>query len=762
MRWKWITGIMVIVILVLILTGHVILLNYDFNDFKPKITEIIKKNTGREFTIAGDIDLKISLSPSLMVEGVSFQNAPWGSRPELARVKRLEVKAALIPLIRGDIEIKRLIVIEPDILIETDKSGKSNLEFKISEAADEKDPVQDDTTLPVFLFNEIEILKGLLTYKDGQSGQIINVELDSFFATAKKSENRIDLSLKGNYSGKTFEISGTTGRCAALADPKEEFLLELTAKTDVASITLEGTIRDVLHGKGLDLIITASGDSISDLAEFADITGLPDIGPFSAKYKVSDHEGRITFENIDVMAGSMDLAEINLKGSVKDPLKQQGLDLDLQIQGNDLANLQALTAESFPLKGPFKVNGRVSDPVPKRYKISNLIASLGENRLEGTLEMGLSGKRPKAKATLFSKKLDLRSLFENGKEKGNTKKAASKSKRSDKVFPNDPLPLDFLYLADARLKLQVQELLLPQLAFQNLKLNLNLKNGLLVINPLQAGMGGGVLDARLTLDKRKKVPFTEASIKIEDLDLKQMLKNLERDEMIEGILDLEVTLNSRGNTPALMMAGLSGKVFAVMGEGRIDNQYIGLLGADLNSGILRLVNPSKESTGFTKINCFVNRLDIKDGLAEVTALVMNTPLMTTAGEGQINLKTEKLDISLEPSPKKGVRGYNLSFGELVKPFRLSGTLANPSLSLDPTKASMVLGKAVGGVILFGPAGVLAAMAGKSSGDENPCLVAIEAAEKDVNTKGEKKPDQEKGIIGKVQNSVSETFKKIFN
>jgi hypothetical protein len=174
-----------------------------------------------------------------------------------------------------------------------------------------------------------------------------------------------------------------------------------------------------------------------------------------------------------------------------------------------------------------------------------------------------------------------------------------------------------------------------------------------------------------------------------------------------------------------------------------------------------LINPSRESTGFTKINCFVNGLDIKDGHAKVTALVMDTPLMTTAGAGQIDLKTEKLNISLEPSPKKGVRGYSLSFGELVKPFRLSGTLANPTLALDPTKATMVIGKAVGGVVLFGPAGILAAMAGKSSDDENPCLVAIEAAENGVKTKEEKVPEQEKGIVEKVQNGVSETFKKIF-
>jgi uncharacterized protein involved in outer membrane biogenesis len=190
MRWKWITGITVIVILTLIISGYVVLSNYDFNALKPKIAEIVKQKTGRELTIAGDIDLKISLSPSLMVEGISFQNAPWGSRPELAHIKRLEVKVALIPLISGDIEIERLILIEPDILIESDKSGRSNLEFNISETPHEKDPSQDDMTLPVFLFSEIKILKGMLSYRDGQTDRTIKAELESFFATKRKTENQ--------------------------------------------------------------------------------------------------------------------------------------------------------------------------------------------------------------------------------------------------------------------------------------------------------------------------------------------------------------------------------------------------------------------------------------------------------------------------------------------------------------------------------------------------------------------------------------------
>jgi uncharacterized protein involved in outer membrane biogenesis len=84
----------------------------------------------RAESLPAEIKLKISLRPALVVEGVRFQNAPWGSRPDMAQIKRFEVQVALLPLLSKNIEISRLILMEPDILVETDRAGKSNLEFE--------------------------------------------------------------------------------------------------------------------------------------------------------------------------------------------------------------------------------------------------------------------------------------------------------------------------------------------------------------------------------------------------------------------------------------------------------------------------------------------------------------------------------------------------------------------------------------------------------------------------------------------------------
>lgn len=127
MRWKRIAGIAAVLFIAMIAAAYVILSTYDYNKLKPRIAKVVEDAPGRELTLAGDINLDVGLSPTLVVEDVSFQNATWGSRPELAKLKRFEIQVALLPLILKRIIVKRIILVSPDILVETDSSGKSKL-----------------------------------------------------------------------------------------------------------------------------------------------------------------------------------------------------------------------------------------------------------------------------------------------------------------------------------------------------------------------------------------------------------------------------------------------------------------------------------------------------------------------------------------------------------------------------------------------------------------------------------------------------------
>ncbi len=181
MRWKWILGISVAVIIAVFVAAYIIASSYDFNKFKPRITELVKQYTGRDLTLGGDIDLGLSLFPTLVVNDVAFQNATWGTRPQMARVKRLEVQIALLPILRGNIHVSRLTVVNPEFLIEIDKSGKSNLEFDVPEKPEPE--TSEDKTIDgeqdFLKFKEVQIEGGAVTYNDHQSGRSAEISIES-------------------------------------------------------------------------------------------------------------------------------------------------------------------------------------------------------------------------------------------------------------------------------------------------------------------------------------------------------------------------------------------------------------------------------------------------------------------------------------------------------------------------------------------------------------------------------------------------------
>jgi hypothetical protein len=101
---------------------------------------------------------------------------------------------------------------------------------------------------------------------------------------------------------------------------------------------------------------------------------------------------------------------------------------------------------------------------------------------------------------------------------------------------------------------------------------------------------------------------------------------------------------------------------------------------------------------------------------------------------------------------------------LTKSFKLGGTLAKPSLAIDTTQALVTAGKAVGGMALFGPAGILGALASPTPGDPNPCLTALEkvkAGKTQPGEKAEKKPGEGKKNLEDVGKGVGQELKKLF-
>jgi uncharacterized protein involved in outer membrane biogenesis len=887
MRLKWIFGLGLFLVIALTATIYVVLSRYDYEHLKPQVAQQVKTATGRELTLAGPVKIHLGLRPALVAEDVSFQNAPWGSRPHMAKVKRLEIQLALIPLLSGTIDLKRLILIEPDIRIETNKAGESNLQFNAEKSPDGGDtpPKKPDapSTALALIFDEVQVQKGRLTFSDQRSGRTHALSLDSIRLRARDRAT-VDLQVHGDYNGHRYQVTGSAGILASFMDSHmdshEPWPVDLKARAGGTNVSVKGTFKNPLAGEGLKITVAGEGDSVPELLGLFEVAGIPEVGPFKVAGDFTNPGAKLTGENLDIQVGKKDLAqvrvtgsvddllalggidafvkadgpsvprvleifhvsdvpdvgpfqvsgnltnpsgrfqvhnlnlvlgsdalkdlprvrvtgsvddvlalggidafvkadgpsvprvleifhvsdvpdvgpfqvsgnltnpagtfkadnlnlvlgtealaEVRLAGSVEDLQGLLGMDLDFSARGSDLAGLEKIVGAPLFTKGPFQVQGHALIPSRTDYELSDFKISVSGSDLAGTARLSLNGKVPHLEAALSSKRLDLRFLFPQEDQK--SAETVSKSKR---VLPQTPFPLEPLGKLDAKLAMQAKRIELPSFILDDLTTRIDLDDRHLAVAPCSFVAGSGAVDARLDVRPDGTSTALELVLKADHLDLGHMLKELGVNDVLAGILALDVDVSGRGATVADVLGGLNGRTVLIMKEGWINDRIMGFLGSDLGSSLIGLLNPAREESTGTDIRCLVSGLDIKDGSAETTVLVVDTSQVSVVGYGKLDLKTEALDLSLKPTPKKGlgIKGLgkvSLSLGELTKPLKLRGTLADPALAVDPAGTFVAIGKTVGGVALFGPFGLAAALAGGQFGDADPCDAAIEAVRK---------------------------------
>ncbi len=568
----------------------------------------------------------------------------------------------------------------------------------------------------------------------------------------------LDFNIRGNevanlekITGQPIPLKGAYGLSGKLTDPAQKKYKLADLKLKLGKNNITGALDLNLSGKQFQLAADLAAPKFTlqpvTLPALETLSRIEDLGPLKLAFKLAGAGKKLALDNLNFNLGRKDLIEISLKGTISDLSAVKGMKLEFSAKGNDMSNFKKMGGPDIPYQGAFNASGRFIDPAPKVYKIPAFNAVWGDNKNKGWLELDLSGKRPQLKAELSSDKLDLRPLFAEDKQKPTvkvpsiepaakkyqkpkTKAEPSKSHiQKAKVFPSAPLPLAGLQAMDADLKLRSKQVLLRTLALDDVIVDILLKDGNLEIKPFKFTMGGGKSDVQFALRSQETPAQLSMVLDIDQLAIGPMLDKLGYQRSIEGNMDTALNLNGAGNSVAALMAGLNGNIRITMSDGRADSKYLELLEKYLGSGILGMLNPFQKKRKYTPINCFVNNIEIKDGLADIKIL-LDTDQTSIFGAGDVNLKTERLDLGIKPTPKKGAKPADISFSfrKLSQPFRLGGTLADPSLVIDPGRSAFVIGK-MAGALALGPVGIAAFFADVSVGKQDPCAVALGTAAK---------------------------------
>jgi uncharacterized protein involved in outer membrane biogenesis len=336
------------VIVLAVGAGGIFLARFDPNSLKPRIIEAVKQATGRDLALNGKIGLKFSLRPTVRVEDVAFSNPPGFSRPQMATLQSMELELGLLPLLSSKVEIDRLVLIHPDILLETAATGQSNWQMTPlvaptqsgSPGAPQPNQPQGKTSATVSV-NTIRIQDGTLAYRDDATGKLMTLGLPTLDATSSSPDSPLHLDANAVYNGTAFNLVADTGSLVRLQDAASTspWPVKLALTVGNAKLAADGSITTPLQGKGYNLAVSGTVPDAATLTPLLQGYVPPPLHEVSFAAKVADTGGRLPdFSTLTLHVGASDLGVL-LPGMMLDKLDIDAARVDQPMKVNAAARL---------------------------------------------------------------------------------------------------------------------------------------------------------------------------------------------------------------------------------------------------------------------------------------------------------------------------------------------------------------------------------------------------------------------------------------
>ena len=643
---KWL-GIFIFGIFILVTAfGAYFVYNFDLNQYKSYITELVEKEINRKLEIKGNASIGMSLIPTLIIEDVELANASWAKFPQMVKLKKLELKFSILPLFKKQIVIDKIIINAPEIYLETNSNGDVNWEFSKKQNNNNinADNINNDSKkikvnpavgiAAGFVAKYLDISDGIISISDmkNNSNNIIRLNNITFY-TPSDNEN-ISINFNVGINEENIIGKASIGSLETLLDNEKNYPIYADAKAFGIDAEFNGSVYGILN------------------------------------------KPQFAFEtNIYNPAGNFNAPETTLTALIEGDLK----DINIKISSLNVVN----------------------------------------NIITGNISANIAGKIPYINAKLQSELINLQNFSQNSNF---AKFELVKSAKATTLAPDIKIPYEQLRKLNATADIKINKLIIDNAnTAKNVFLNAVLADGVLNINPLQLDFGNGKIDISGNANSNNQ----EIRINISSNNL--ILQQLHKEFSVEnnkdfgflsgGSTDLEAVLTTHGNTYKQLLENLNGQIVTIVGESVIQTGALSFLKGNFISQLLNALNLKNSNTDIN-LTCAVVRTDIKNGLATFpSGIAVQAKEMSLVSSGDINLKNDTLDFSIQPYTGK-IKDFNIA--QAISSFiKIKGNIQNPKISIDDKNAL----KTLTGVAVAGPAylgGEMLLGTGSS-----PCYTALE-------------------------------------
>ncbi|MEL6725491.1 MAG: AsmA family protein [Pseudomonadota bacterium] len=518
----------------------------------------------------------------------------------------------------------------------------------------------------------------------------------------------------------TFDASSETiGDVLSILGDQDLPIIASALESIKARGTIKGSATDAaLNFEFLDLAATGLNLEFTggvQLGEIPTLNGTIDMNAADAQRLLKPGH---TLIPLLTMLGNVDV-KATLTGPVTAPaltgieLKQRGENLttdytgalnlagDQAIDGalniasdNPRAVLSALEIElaEGDTLNDFEISGQTTGTV-MAPSLNGATFTIDDTVATGTVGADLRGNTPRVIADLSISRLDLTPFLGSGSQQTDTEPSLNED------WDDTPLDLASLKALNATVSVEADEVILDQITLRDALLSTQLDDGRLsaVFRQDDNRPGFRVFQGNwsgdLVLDASRTTPRLEIEALANGIAAQEMLTALTGFQNLNGLGDVQLDLSSEGNSLKALINGLDGSFETDLNDGALRGMNLTKLVQNasnlqdlMGSGSLTIASfqeafsPSA-TTDFSK---FLGSLEIQNGVATLTDLSIDNPVIGIFGSGQIDLGARTLDIRLTPriDVNAAGAGSTIGIGDIPIPVRVSGSWSNVGFGLD--------------------------------------------------------------------------------